>query len=71
MQSGVDLPDHAELDYESMTRTEINVWYAWQLEKVELWTELNCERRWESGLNQDVIKNTWLKEMKKKFISIF
>lgn len=28
MQSGVDLPDHTELDYESMTRTEINVWYA-------------------------------------------
>lgn len=65
MQNGVDLPDHAELDYESMTRIEINVWYAWQLEKVELWTELNCERRWESGLNQDAIKTHDLKRWKK------
>lgn len=71
MQNVVDLPDHVELDYESMTRIEIKVWYAWQLEKVELWTELNCERIWESGLNQDVIKNTWLRRDEKKFVSLF
>ena len=28
MQNVVDFPDHPELDYESMTRTEINMWYA-------------------------------------------
>ena len=71
MQNVVDLPDQVELDYESMTRIEIKVWYAWQLEKVELWTELNCERIWESGLNQDVIKNTWLRRDEKKFVSLF
>ena len=65
MQNVVDFPDHPELDYESMTRTEINMWYAWQLEKVELCTELNSARIWESGLNQDVIKNTWLRDNEK------
>ena len=28
MQNVVDLPDHVELDYESMIRIEIKVWYA-------------------------------------------
>lgn len=65
MQNVVDFPDHPEPDYESMRRIEINMWYAWQLEKVELCIELNSARIRESGLNQDVIKNTWLRDNEK------